>query len=58
MKIKNEKELQKILDGYITIPVYWTEQEINHERVLIDEESMREEFENKLKEIVEAVNNY
>ena len=57
MKIRNEKELQKVLDGSINVPVYYTEN-TDGTRVYIDEESIKEEFENKLKEIVKAVENY
>jgi hypothetical protein len=58
MKIKNEKELQKILDGSITIPIYWQYRGTGDDRIDISKEEMREEFENKLKEIVEAIENY
>jgi len=62
MIIKNEKELDELLESKITIPVYWNETgdigTISEGRITIDEESMRDEFEIKLKEIVEAVSNY
>jgi len=55
MIIKNETELQKILDGNIIIPIYWHDDE---DRVYIDEDGIRDEFENKLREIIKAVENY
>ena len=62
MIIKNEKELDELLESKIVIPVYWNEAgdpgTISEGRITIDEEGMRDEFEIKLKEIVEAVSNY
>lgn len=58
MKIKNEKQLQEVLDSSISVPVYWQYRDMLQDRVFIDEESIREEFEKRLKEIIEAVENY
>jgi len=57
-KIKNDKELFAILDGQFIIPIYWQEEDVDNSRVRVDEESMREEFEDKLQELVEMVDNY
>lgn len=63
LKIKNEKELDKVLNSEIRIPVYHTTNPSDNGTIAegiirIDEESMREEFENKLADIVNAVANY
>lgn len=56
-KITKEEELQKVLDGNITIPVYWT-QNVDGTRVHIDEENMIDNFTTELRKIVEVVENY
>lgn len=56
-KIKNEKELEEILNGIVQVPVYYS-QNVDSSRVEIDCESMREEFEKQLQELVYAVVNY
>ena len=50
MKTKKSKQLEKI-EKKIIIPVYYAE--IN-KRIVIDEDSIKEEFEAKLKKIVET----
>jgi hypothetical protein len=63
LKIKNEKELDKVLNDKICVPVYHAIDPSDNGTIAegivhIDEESMREEFENKLADIVQAVANY
>jgi uncharacterized phosphosugar-binding protein len=57
MKIKNEKQLQKLLDSKIEIPVYYSEN-IDNSRVYLDLEWMRDEFETKLLELEKAILDY
>lgn len=63
LKINNEKELDKVLNSKICIPVYYSEDPSDRGTIAegiihIDEESMRDEFENKLADIVQAIANY
>lgn len=63
LKIKSEKDLDRMLNSSICVPVYYSEDPSDNGTIAegivhIDEESMREEFENKLAEIVSAIAKY
>lgn len=58
MEIKNDKQLEKVLDGSISVPIYWQYRDVSQTNVIIDKESIREEFENKLTDIISAIENY
>lgn len=48
LKTKIKKRIQK----RISVPIYWTE--LDDKKILIDEESITEEFERKLKKIMKG----
>lgn len=58
MKIKNDKQLEEVLNSIICVPVYWQYRDVSQTNIIIDEESIREEFNQKLEEIINAVRDY
>jgi len=61
--IKNDKQLQKVLDTPIKQNIYWSENPLDsgtlkEGKVYIDRESIMDNFEFQLDEIINAVENY
>lgn len=62
-QIKNEKELEKLLNTPISVPIFYEIDDLDNgtiaeNRIIIDEEGMREFFEEELERIISLINNF
>ncbi len=57
LKIKNDKDLERLLKDKICVPIYYSKDFSDKGIIYIDEEGIREEFENKLVDIMQIIKN-